>query len=182
MGTKEFEHAELARKVASDSAGGATVGENSITISIDAEHPAAGSGADYIWLYFGLEQRVRLSGLNGIFPAGSTLTWNLNDLGDWLEDHIRTDLWDEIALVTDSTNGIKIDWIRIIHSGQTILDWACNLWLDASKLEEYTKLVLTSKILETKLNQIGNLWAPQVHWAAREIGKTDGSKYGSNDE
>lgn len=103
-------------------------------------------------------------------------------MGDWLEDHIRTDLWDEIALVTDSTNGIKIDWIRIIHSGQTILDWACNLWLDASKLEEYTKLVLTSKILETKLNQIGNLWAPQVHWAAREIGKTDGSKYGSNDE
>lgn len=178
-GSKVFEHVDLAKKLASDSAGGATVGENSITIWIDADHPNAGSEADYIWMYFGREKRVKLLGWNDRFPAGYTLTWDLNDISDWLEDNIETDLWDEIALVTDSTDGIKMDRIRIKHSSQTILDWECGLWLDGSKLEEYGKLVLTGKILETKLDQIGGLWVPQIHWAAREIGKTDGTKYGS---
>jgi len=179
-GSRVFEHAELARKLESDSAGGSTVGENSITIWIDADHANAGSEADYIWMYFGLEKRIKLWGTDRTrFPAGYTLTWDLNDLSDWLEDHIETDLWDEIALVTDSGDGFKIDRIRIIHSGQTLVDWECGLWLDGSKLEEYGKLVLTGKIMETKLDQIGSLWVPQIHWGAREIGKTDGSKYGS---
>lgn len=178
-GSKVFEHVELVKKLESDSAGGATVGENSITIWIDADHPNAGSEADYIWMYFGLEKRVKLLGLNGRFPAGITLSWDLNDISDWLEDNIETDLWDAIALVTDSNDGIKMDRIRIKHSSQTILDWECGLWLDGSKLEEYGKLVLTGKIMETKLGQIGGLWVPQIHWGAREIGKTDGSKYGS---
>lgn len=182
-GSEEFEHAELARKIASDSAGGATVGENSIKIWIDADHPSAGSGANYIWMYFGGETRVKLWGVERErFPAGNILTWDLNDISDWLEDNIDTDLWDEIALVTDSTDGIKMDRVRIKHSSQTILDWECSLWLDGSNHEEYGKLILTGKILETKLGQIGNLWVPQIHWAAREIGKTDGSKYGSLDE
>ncbi|MDL2124599.1 MAG: hypothetical protein LWX51_16325 [Deltaproteobacteria bacterium] len=76
---------------------------------------------------------------------------------------------------------MKIDRILIKHSSQTILDWECGLWLDGSRLEEYGKLVLTGKILETKLGHIGGLWVPQIHWGAREIGKTDGSKYDSDD-
>ncbi len=179
-GSKVFEHADLVKKLESDSAGGSTVGENSITIWIDADHPNAGSEADYIWMNFGLIKRVKLWGFDRKrFPAGYTLTWNLNDISDWLEDNIETDLWDEIALVTDSGDGIKMDRVRIKHSGQTILDWECGLWLDGSKLEEYGKLVLTSKIMETKLEQISGLWVPQIHWGAREIGKTDGSKYSS---
>lgn len=174
-----FEHADLVRRLASDSAGGPTVHENSITIWIDSEHPNAGSEADYIWMYFGRDKRVKLLGWNDAFPAGYTLTWDLNDIGDWLEGNIETDLWDEIALVTDATDGIKMDRVRIKHSSQTILDWECNLWLDGSKMEEYGKIVLTSKILETKLSMVNNAWVPQIHWAAREIGKTDGSKYGS---
>jgi len=179
-GAKAFKYADLVQKLDTDSAGGPTIGENSITLWIDAAHPNAGSEADYIWLYFGRQRRVKLLGLAGKFPAGSTLTWDLNSISDWLEDHVETDLWDEIALVTDSNDGIKLDRVRIKHSGQTILDWHCNLWLDGSTLEEYGKLVLTGKILETKLAQIDNLWVPQIHWAAREIGKTDGGKYGSH--
>jgi hypothetical protein len=179
-GSKPFEYADQVRKMASDSAGGASVGENSITIWIDPDHPNAGSEANYIWMYFGGEARVKLWGLDRErFPAGQTLTWDLNDIGDWLEDNVESDLWDEIGLVTDSTDGIKINLIRIRHSSRTILDWECGLWLDGSKLEEYGKLVLTAKILEMKLFRIGGLWVPQIHWGAREIGKTDGSKYGS---
>ncbi len=178
-GSKVFEHADLIKKIESDTAGGPVVGENSITLWIDSDHPNAGSEADYIWMYFGLEKRVKLLGLAGRFPAGNTLTWDLNDISDWLEDYIETDLWDEIALVTDSNDGIKIDRVRIKHSGQTILDWHCGLWLDASKLEKYGRVVLTGKIMETKLDEIGGLWVPQIHWGAREIGKTDGAKYGS---
>ncbi len=178
-GPRAFKYADLASKMESDSAGGSTVGENSITIWIDSSHANAASEAGYIWMYFGLDKRVKLNGYSNGFPAGATINWDLNQIDDWLEDNIETDLWDEIALVTDSNDGVKIDRVRIKHSGQTILDWTCNLWLDGSTLEEYGKIVLTGKILEHKLNQIDNLWVPQIHWAAREIGKTDGRKYGS---
>lgn len=179
-GSKVFQYADLAKEFASDSDGSPTIGENSVKIWIDSEHSNAGSEADYIWMYFGRDKRVKLNVSGGRFPSGSSITWNLNDISDWLENNIQTDLWDEIALVTDSGDGMKIDRIRIRHSSQTILDWECGLWLDGSRLEEYGKLVLTGKIMETKLDQIGGLWVPQIHWAAREIGKTDGSKYGSN--
>ncbi len=181
-GSKVFQHVELTRTLAAESAGGPTVGENSITIWIPEDDRNSGSRANYIWLYFGREKRVKLWGVDHeTFPAGSTLTWDLNNIDpdDWLENNVKTDLWDEIALATDSTDGIKIHRIRIRHSGETILDWECDLWLDGSKLEEYGKLVLTGKMLDTKLSQIGDLWVPQIHWAAREIGKTDGKKYGS---
>ena len=177
-GSQVFKHAELAQKLASDSAGGATIGENSITLWVASGNTTA-SEADSIWMYFGLDKRVQLLGRDGRFPEGAELTWDLNNLSDWLEDNVTADLWDEIALTTDSTDGIKIDRVRIKHSGQTILDWECGLWLDGSKTAEYGKIVLTGKILETKLNAIENLWVPQIHWAAREIGKTDGAKYGS---
>jgi len=176
---RPFEFADAVHTLDSDSDGGPTIGENSIKIWIDSDHPNAASEADYIWMYFGLNKRVQLNGSGGRFPAGVSLTWNLNDISEWLEDNIETDQWDEIALVTDSNDGIKIDRIQIKHSSQTILDWECNLWLDGSKQEEYGKLVLTGKILETKLNQIDGLWVPQIHWGAREIGKSDGTKYGS---
>lgn len=178
-GTKKFEFAELAQKLASDSAGGPTIGENSITMWIASDHVNSSSSADYIWMYFGRDKRVKLLGRNGSFPAGDSLTWDLNNIDEWLEDNVETDLWDEIALITDSGDGIKVDRICIKHSGQTILDWDDDLWLDGSRLEEYGKLVLTGKILENKLAAIDNIWVPQIHWAAREIGKSDGTKYSS---
>lgn len=176
---ERYAYADTLAQLVSDNAGGPTLGTNSITISIASTPASAKSETDYIWLYFGRSHRVKLNAYNGQFPAGYTLTYDLNDIADWLEDHISTDAWDEIGLATDSTDGIKISHIKIVHSSQTILDWDCNLWLDGSKREEYTKLVFTAKILESKLNAIANNWVPQIHWAAREIGKSDGSKYGS---
>jgi hypothetical protein len=179
QGAQIFKYAALAGKLAADSAGGATIGENSIRIQIADDHANAGSEADYLWMYFGRERRVRLDVGGGRFTAGSTYTWDLNEVGDWLEDHVAADLWDEITLKTDSNDGMKVQSIRIKHSGQIILDWQCRQWLDGSRLEKYGWLVLTAKILQQKLDQIGGMWIPQIHWAAREIGKTDGQKYGA---
>lgn len=178
-GTKRFELADLAARLESDSAGGPSIGTNEITIWVDAEHSNAESEADHIYLYFGRDKRVKLLGSSGRFPAGSTLTWDLNQIAEWLEDNVATDLWDELALVNESGDGIKIDRVRVKHSSQTILDWECGLWLDGSKLEEYGKLVLTGKIMMHKLDQIDGNWLPQVHWGIRELGKSDGTKYGS---
>ena len=176
---KKFPEFELAMDLASDSAGGPTIGENSITMYIDDVHVNAGSSADYIWLYFGSSKRVKLLGREAGFAKGDTLTWDLNQIDEWLEDNVETDSWDELALVTDFKDGIKIDRLVVKHSGQTILDWDADVWLDNSTHEEYGKLILTAMILEYKLGQVDHHWVSQIHWGAREIGKSDGSKYGS---
>ena len=153
---------------------------NSISIKIADDHPNAASGADYLWLYFGGPERaIKLTSSSGQFAAAYRYIWDINDAGDWLEDHVSADRWDEITLKTDSGDGMKVKNIRIVHSSQIILDWECNQWLDASRLEPFGWLVLTAKILEKKLEQVGDTWIPQIHWAAREIGKSDGGKYGA---
>jgi hypothetical protein len=179
-GKAAFKHKAAVNKMASDSPGGPTISTNTISISIDNTSSTTGSAASYIYMYFGSSKRVKLNASSG-FPAGDTLTWDLNDISDWLEDNVETDLWDEIGLVTESQDGFKIKNVKIVHSSETILDWAAGLWLDGSTNEEYTKIVLTGKILETKLSKIANLWVPQIHWAAREIGKTDSEKYGTTE-
>jgi len=129
-------------------------------------------------MYFGKTHRIKLWGVNQTeFPKGWWLTWNLNQVADFLET-IPTDKWDKIHLVTDSTDGIKLDRIKIVHSDVTILDWTCNVWLDNSKMEAHGMLGLAAKILSKKLGLVGNCWVPQIHRAAREPGKTDGFKYG----
>lgn len=173
---RAFSYASLIRKITSDSSGGPTIGENSVTIWVDDIHANAGSTTDYIWMYFGPDKRLKLHS-NG-FPKGTIFTADLNIASSFLET-VPTDAWDDIALVSDSVDGILIKRIKIKHSSVTILDWNCNAWLDESKLESHGKLVLTAKILSTKLSHIRNRWTPQIHWAARELGKTDGKKYGT---
>lgn len=156
-----------------------TVSDNSIQIRIDAADLNAGSGADYIWMYFGRDYRIKLWGTDhDRFLRGARLTWDLNGESDYLET-IPTDNWDEISLATDSGDGLKIAQIVVEHSGVTIVDWAANDWLDASKLERHSRIGLAAPMVQKKLEQIDNRWTPQIHWAARELGKTDGRKYGT---
>ena len=107
------------------------------------------------------------------------MTWDLNVAKSFLESEVSADEWDEITLVNPSEDGIKLDRIQIVHSGEDILDWVCQTWLDGSKLEKHGFLGLTAKILATKLAQVNRTWEPQIHWAAREIGTTDYTKYGT---
>jgi hypothetical protein len=172
-------YSELAEKIESDSAGGPTVGSNYIKIWIDNEHPNAGSSANYIWMYFGRSHRIKLWGIDKTkFPRGWIIQWNLNQNSAYLES-IPTDRWDEIHLRSPSGDGIRINRVRIVHSSIVILDWSCKLWLDNSKLEKHGRVGLAAKILSKKLGWVGNIWVPQIHWAARELGKSDGSKYGT---
>ena len=131
-------------------------------------------------MYFGSTgYRINLLGQNGEFPSGSVLTWDFNIHPVWMFlESIPTDCWDELFLVTDSNDGIRINRIKIVHSKVAILDWDnANVWLDGSKGEAYGILGLVAKILEYKLSKIDNMWQPQLHWAACELGKSDGDKY-----
>ena len=171
-------YAELAKAIETDSDGGPTVGENKIRIEIDGDHPNAGSETNYIYLRLGRNHRIRLWGVEGTrFPKGWWIEWDLNQISDFLET-IPTDAWDEIFLENPSGDGILLRHILIVHSGQTILDWRERQWLDGSKKERFGRIGLTAQILAKKLSYIDNSWIPQIHWAAREIGKTDWRKYG----
>ena len=185
-GEESFQYAQLAQDIALEGGVNPILNENWIEIRIDDLHPNAGSKADYIWMYFGRAKKIKLWGVGKRkFPKGAVITWNLNDAKSFLEAEVATDDWDEISLLNPSNDGMKINHIKIAHSkrpdvdNELILDWECQTWLDGSKLEKHGCLGLTAKILETKLAQVNNSWEPQIHWAAREIGKTDYTKYGT---
>ncbi len=180
-GKKAFKYAAMAARFATDGTGGGpTVGENSIKVWINGSNSNAGSTANYIWMNFGKNKRIKLMGVDGTrFPKGWWLSWDLNSVSSYLQT-IPTDAWDDISLSTESTDGILFDRIVIKHSSITILDWHCSKWLDGSKLEKYGRLGFVAKILSKKLGQIGNRWIPQIHWAARELGKSNGKKYGTS--
>lgn len=172
---------ELAAQIEKDSLGGPTVNSNSIQILIDSQHPRAGSDAEYIWMRFGHQRRLRLNGLSQThFPSGWWLTWDLQPSSDFLEN-VRTNDWDDIYLENPTGDGILIRHVTIVHSGVTILDWACNEWIDGSPEEKYGALCLTAPILQHKLAQVEHTWVAPIHWAARELGKTDSRKYGSDE-
>lgn len=181
--------AELAWKIAAESEGGPTVGENSVTIRISDAHRNAGSKAEHIYMHFGEEHKfIRLWGPRDReehFPRGRTLNWNLNETrpADFLES-IPTDAWDDILLINTHGDGILIDNIKIVHSDFTIVDWPPSgqrVWLDGSRGEKYGIIGLADQILEKKLEAIETdiRWVPQLHWAVKELGKTDGTKYGT---
>jgi len=173
--------ATLAEQIASDGDGAPVVGANYIKIWIDNEHANAGSNADYIWMYFGTQKRIKLWGIDRTrFPKGWWLQWDLNAVNPpGYVEGIPTDSWDNITLINPFGNGLKIDRVKIVHSDVTILDWNCNAWLDGSKKEAHGRINFTAPMLSHKLSQVGDEWIPQIHWAARELGKTDGTKYGS---
>ena len=181
--------AKLGWQIAAESDGGPAVGENSITIRISDAHRNAGSRAERIYMHFGGKRKfTRLWGprdRDEHFPRGLTLRWDLNRTRpDNFLESIRTNAWDDILLINTHGDGILIDNIRIVHSNITIVDWPPSgqrVWLDGSKGEKYGIIGLADQILEKKLEAIDPdiRWVPQLHWAVRELGKTDGTKYGT---
>jgi hypothetical protein len=188
---KAINVARKAWKVAEETDGGPGIGENYISIKISNNHPNAGSRAEKIYLYFGGQGKyLRLWGLNRTgerFPKGTRITWDMG-VGatspvNWIET-VPTDAWDDLLLKTESGDGMLIDNIKVVHSSITIVDWPSagdSVWLDGSKPEKYGIIGLSDQILQKKLEAIpSNLrWIPQLHWAVLELGKTDGTKYGT---
>lgn len=183
--------AKKAWKVAEESDGGPGVGENYVEITISNTHENAGSRAEKIYLYFDGERKyLRLWGMDRSgerFPKGWRLTWDMSvgttDPEDWIET-VPTDAWDNLLLVNKDGDGILIDNIKIVHSSITIVDWPPpgeSVWLDGSKAEKFGIIGLTDQILQKKLEEIPShlRWVPQLHWAVLELGKTDGTKYGT---
>ncbi len=158
---------------------GPVKGENYIKMYIESSPSTAGSDTDYIYMRFGYGYTIQLngsSGSSGPFPLGATLTWDLNDVESYLED-VPQDAWDYISLVTPSSDGIKIERLIIEHSSQEILDWSVSDWLDKW---DGTTMGLAAKILERKLDWVDDSTNASLHYGAREIGKTNGDKYGTS--
>lgn len=185
--------ARNARVFAEKSDGGPGVGENYIRIRISNAHDNAGSRTDHLLLYFGgRDKYLRLWGLSREgerFPRGRTLTWDINgdatDPPDWIET-VPTDAWDDVLLVNPSGDGLLIEKITLVHSSITLVDWppaGAPVWLDGSKREKHGIIGLADQILATKLTTMAAdiRWVPQLHHAVRELGKTDGTKYGTRD-
>jgi hypothetical protein len=185
---KLHEVVKKTRRLAAKNDGGPGVGRNYISIAISSDHENAGSGADYIKLYFGSKHKyLRLWGLrSGMrFPPGVTINWDMSvgatDPANWIET-VPTDAWDNIILVNPSGDGILIDNIKIVHSDFVLVDWPSpgrSIWLDGSLGERYGIIGLADQILENKLAVLSTnvRRVSQLHWAAMELGKTDGTKY-----
>jgi hypothetical protein len=154
---------------------GPFVGENYVRIYIGS-HVNAGSDTDYLIMNFGRGRNMRLygyySGGNYSFPRGWTLTWDL--AGTVAEDYPQ-ETWDEISFWTNSGDGLQVARVMIVHSGVEILDWSVNRWLDAPT---ETSLGTGAMMLERKLEHVANTDHAAVHFGARELGKTNGYKYG----
>lgn len=183
--------ATKAWRIAEESDGGPGVGENYVRIAISDSHANAGSRAERLILYFGGQRKfLRLWGLDVAgerFPRGRTLQWDMSvgstDPANWIET-VPTNAWDDLLLVNESGDGILIDNIKIVHSSTTLVDWppaGQRVWLDGSRGEKYGMIGLADQILQTKLEAITPTlrWVPQLHWAVLELGKTDGTKYGT---
>lgn len=155
---------------------GPMVGSNYVRLYI-GRHVNAGSNTNYIIMNFGRGRNIRLygyySGGNCSFPRGWTLTWGLD--GTVVEDYPQ-EMWDEISFWTNSGDGIQVGRMQIVHSGVEILRWNANRWLDAP---HETTLGCAAMMLERKLQHVDHTDHAAIHFAARELGKTNGYKYGT---
>jgi hypothetical protein len=176
-------YVEEARALAPQIDGAPILEDTYIQIQISDESEA-GSQADCIWVTFGTENWVTFSLLgdeNQKFAPGLTLEWWLDTDYRPYAERIPTDGWDDITLRNPFDDPMKIEHIRIVHSGEAILDRQYDCWLDRSKERPYSKLGLGADILTKKLLAVYPIDIPQLHWAAHERGKTDGRKYGALD-
>jgi len=187
-----FEPDDLAslesKEVRAKSGTGPLVATNFIRITISADNVNAGSDTDFIYARFGQSSgdddgsepyQIKLWGYRDgseySFPLGWTLTWDLEQARGYLEG-VPQDSWDQISFVTPSGDGLLIARVEVVHSDVEILDWSVNRWLD---YPDETTLGCAAKITERKLQQVNNSDHAAIHFGALDLGKTDGSKYGT---
>jgi len=159
---------------------GPVVGTNTIRIYV-TNTSKAGSSCDYIYLDFGPDKNLRLRGYSSgtSFPRGGVITWDLSEqqYRAFMES-VDQESWDYICLRTESKDGIKIKKIMIYHSSEKILNWNVGEWLSSP---DYSRMGLAAKILNTKLKNLKKPTQAAVHYGLRELGKTDGYKYGTGE-
>jgi len=64
-------HKSIVEQIKQDSDGGPTIDENRIKISIDGTNANAGSNANYLWLRFSVDKKLKLWGIDHTrFPKG----------------------------------------------------------------------------------------------------------------
>ena len=156
---------------------------NNLVLITDS-HVNAGSGTGHIYLRFGIPRWLPGGGpiwnlrLNAAFSRSTRYTFNFNSVRHDFFDDIPTDHWDQVRLETPSPDGIGIARIILVHSNEEILnlDFSTRYWLD----KPYGRIIdLSYDILNHKRSIVINTHYPVISYAAEELGKTDGYKYGT---
>lgn len=155
-------------------------------VLITDSHANAGSRTGQIFLRFGIPSWLPGGGplwnlrINvGEFRRSTRYTVNFNSVRpESFFDGMPTDHWDHVRLETPSSDGIGIARIFLIHSSEEILNlnFGTRYWLD----RRYGAVLdLTYDILKQKRSIVGNTHYPVISYAVKELGKTDGYKYGT---
>ena len=172
------EFAEEEHTLENDGTGPMT-GTNKIYIYIADSPNTAGSEAEYIYMDFGPDDHLRLLGFQSgtPFPLGAGMVWDLSspDIEEFMES-LNQESWDYVTLRTVSSDGIKIDRVKIIHSSETILDWNYQDWLDSPN---DSHLGLAAKILHRQMKDLQLPLQAAVNFGLRDLGKSNGYKYGT---
>lgn len=154
-------------------------------VLITDSHVNAGSTIDHIYLKFGIPRWLPRGGpiwnlrINvPEFRRSTRYTVNFNSVRHDFFDDMPTDHWDHVRLETPSSDGIGIARIILVHSSEEILnlDFSTRYWLD----KPYGRIIdLSYDILNHKRSIVVNTHYPVISYAAEELGKTDGYKYGT---
>jgi len=157
---------------------GPTTGYNGIYITIPWTPDWAGSECEYIYMDFGPNHSMQLHGLDSgtPFPPGHALSWDFSSHSGWLQS-VSQEAWDYITLRSVCTDGLKISRVIVTHSSEEIINWVVDDWLDSP---DHSHMGLAAKILERKLGYFPNNTQAAVNYGLRELGKTDGDKYGTS--
>ena len=145
---------------------------NKIVITT-ASHINAGTASTFRF-YIGNHYRT----LTGAYNPSTAYSWSWSysdedSNGEWWKN-IHPDNWDHIRLQANSTDGMKVAHIKIVHNNYTILDTDVNAWLDKHYAK---KLVFDNEIAMKKWAKLDNTRNPVLYYAVMDIGKSGHQKY-----
>lgn len=151
--------------------------ENYLIIELGSHHNA-GSNVSGIDLHIGSLKRILLPPASG-FQPNQVLKYNFNNTpcpACW--NNMDADDWDTIILENHSGDGLQIERVELVHSGQLVLESNPNAWLD----KYYgRKLDFSLETGMTRWNQLFMNRATALYYAAQDLGQTGAGKYVNSD-
>lgn len=148
-----------------------TRGQSYMLISI-GDDDESGSMAEYLTLWF-YRQTVRLSGTSCGFPGGIYLMYDFSAIQSVLVG-LEPDDWDILTLGNEFNDNVNITSLRIVHNGQTILNWTGSKYVGGLSASRWN---LSQEIEFSKKVQCPDNTNGFAHWAIMDLGKDDGTKY-----
>ena len=137
-------------------------------------HVNAGSTVEAIELRLS-DFIVYLLAPSGGFQPNQIIQWDFNNSScptcwDWMDP----DGWDIVKLVNESSDGIQVAKVSMVHSSMTVLESEPNAWLD----RRYARVLDFS--IENALTRWDELFLTRrtaLYYASQDLGQTGSVKY-----